>query len=170
MTIVADIINSVRRREDRTIRRQLDSRQALIQDLECGRYRQHRDDWHDDAGHRVCVLGAAYETARRQAADIGIQMPALPDALAQLRQEREAGRLLGSYTPHRIISRAYGFDRNTQERLALANDQGAEFTELAAMIRGLPPPEYSRPLRLLSWLLGPTNRPEPAVAMPVAAV
>ena len=147
MTIFADIANSVRRRQEQKIRRQLDSRDELIQDLESGRYRQHRDDWHDDTGQRVCVLGAAYETARRQAEDIGIQMPTLPDALARLRQEREAGRMLGSYPPQHIISRAYGFDRTTQEQLALANDKGANFSALATMIRELPPPEHSRLLQ-----------------------
>ena len=167
MNIVAGIVNGVRHRQECRVRQQSDNRQALIRELECGRYWQYRGDWHDDSGQRYCVLGVAYETARRQAGGKAVQMPPLTRALAQMRQDREEG-LLRSATPHRVISRTYGFDDLTQSQLAKANDEGADFTALAGVIRELPSPEQNRLLRTVLGVFGPSNESAASVAVPAA--
>ena len=166
MNVVADVINGVRHHQERKVRQQSDNRQALIQELECGRYWQHRGDWHDASGLRFCVLGVAYETARRQAAGMAVPMPTLTRALAQTRIDREEGLLRSTDSPLRVIGRAYGFDDMTRSRLAKANDEGADFTALAGMIRELPPPEQNRVWRTIVRLFGPSKGAATPVAVP----
>ena len=166
MNVVVDIINGVRYHQERKVRQQSDNRQALIQELECGRYWQHRGDWHDDSGQRFCVLGVAYETARRQVVGNGTALPTLTKALAQTRMDREEGLLRSTDSPLRVIGRTYGFDDMTRSRLAKANDEGANFIALAGMIRELPPPEQNRLLRTIVRLFGPSNGVASSVAVP----
>ena len=168
MMTVADIIDGVRHWQELKVGHQLDNRQTLIRELECGRYWQHRGDWHDDSGQRFCVLGVAYETARRQAIGKAVPMPTLTEALAQTRLDREEGLLRSANSPLRVIGRSYGFDDTTRSRLAKANDEGADFTALAGVIRELPPPEQSRLVRAFVRLLGPGNGVATDVALPVA--
>ena len=65
--------------------RQQANRLQLAEDLRSGRYRQEKTSFQSSDGSRVCLLGAAYETARRVQA-YGQTMPTLENALANERR------------------------------------------------------------------------------------
>ena len=90
------------------------NRQQLAEDLRSGRYRQEKIFIHSNDGSRVCVLGAAYETARRVHAN-GLTIPPLAQAVAN-ESIFQGSKVRG------VIADAYGF--STWQRLKLVHKNG----------------------------------------------
>lgn len=113
------------------LQEQYANREILIEDLRAGRYQEHHDGWHDDDTEKVCILGAAYETARQRIYPNAGLLPlkqALKDAEYDLH-------------PLAVIARTYNF--TMWEKLCLTTKSDHTDTtmpQFADYIEQLPPP------------------------------
>lgn len=113
------------------LQEQYANRQILIEDLRAGRYQKLQGGWADEGSEKVCIMGAAYETARQR---IYPEAGLLPMKQAVKHAEHDLN-------PAVVITRTYNFGLWNELCLIMKSElTDTTMPGFADHIERLPPP------------------------------